>query len=272
MKNKLYLTILAITPLILVGAYLAFAAGQGTAQAAAAPQAESAPEVVVVDDHGALPPATSLEAEVEAPVAAVEVEASAQSPADVMVGSFLVAAPPKAEAALDAQAVSTEVALNDFVAQVSDGSAQRVAGVFVPGVLALPVNYQPANDPGYTTYDSNAVTKFDLAAKYGSLGFLAHNYLAGSSFFNLQVGQVVHVVYGDGSVESYRVSKVERYQALQPNSSQSDFIDLADGSKLSAAKLFYRIYDRDDVVVFQTCIAQDGVASWGRLFVTAVPI
>ena len=31
-------------------------------------------------------------------------------------------------------------------------------------------------------------------------------------------------------------------------------------------------YDGDAHVTFQTCILQDGNSSWGRLFVTAIPV
>jgi hypothetical protein len=35
--------------------------------------------------------------------------------------------------------------------------------------------------------------------------------------------------------------------------------------------MFKRVYFGDRHLTFQTCIAKDGEASWGRLFVIAVP-
>ena len=35
--------------------------------------------------------------------------------------------------------------------------------------------------------------------------------------------------------------------------------------------MFKRVYAGDRHVTFQTCIQEEGISSWGRLFVVAVP-
>lgn len=163
-------------------------------------------------------------------------------------------------------------ALNDFVASVSTGTASQVTGIYVDNVLALNVGQQPSGNPGYISGNMGEATQFSLASDYGSLGFLAHNYLSGADFFNLSIGQTITLVYGDGSTENYRIDQIRSFEALQPNSPQSEFVDLDFGDKLSAAELFYSMYDNDNTVVLQTCIANNGISTWGRVFIIAVPV
>lgn len=78
-----------------------------------------------------------------------------------------------------------------------------VRGVYVPEVLALLVQQQPAGDPGFVSSMEGIVTQFEYAAQSGVTGLIAHNYLSGELFFNLEIGQEVFIVYGDGSVLQY---------------------------------------------------------------------
>jgi hypothetical protein len=160
---------------------------------------------------------------------------------------------------------------DSFVASVVGGNAQRIAGIYMDGVLALTVTGQ-GGDAAYVSGNANEATQFGLAAQYGSNAFLAHNYLAGADFFKLSTGQVITLVYGDGSSKDFRIQEIGRYQALQPNSTQSNFVDLDGGENLSATDLFHTIYNSDHPVVLQTCIENEGISTWGRLFVIAVPL
>jgi hypothetical protein len=160
---------------------------------------------------------------------------------------------------------------DSFVASVVGGNAARIAGIYVDGVLALAVTGQ-GGDAAYVSGNANEATQFGLAAQYGSNAFLAHNYLAGADFFKLSTGQVITLVYGDGSSKDFRIQEIGRYQALQPNSTQSNFVDLDGGENLSATDLFHTIYNSDHPVVLQTCIENEGISTWGRLFVIAVPL
>ena len=161
--------------------------------------------------------------------------------------------------------------LEDFVSTVSNGSSS-LAGVYVNGTLAMPIVQQPSGNAGWVSEADDVVTQFGIATKYGSTGLLAHNTHAGAAFFNIESGQEVVVVFGNGETESYRVESIRKFQALQPTSPYSDFVDLDSGEKLSATDLFYAVYSGDNHLTFQTCIAQDGELSWGRLFIIATPI
>jgi hypothetical protein len=159
-----------------------------------------------------------------------------------------------------------------FIASVADGQAGVVRGVYVPGVLALPVRQQPADNPTYVSPEVGTATQFASAAALGVTGLLAHNYLAGAEFFKLAAGQDVQIVYGDGAVKLYRVTAIYRYQALDPYSPYSDFVDLSTGETKSVGGVFTQVYTGGDHVTFQTCIANNGNPSWGRLFVIATPV
>ena len=144
-------------------------------------------------------------------------------------------------------------------------------GVYVANILDLPVVQQPADDPYYVSGHNGEVTQFELVSRYGSTGLLAHNTLSGKSFSQLAIGQEVQLFYEDGSVEYFVVAQILRFQALQPESVSSTFRNLDRNETLSAGEMFTRAYVGENRLVFQTCIAAKGNASWGRLFVVALP-
>jgi hypothetical protein len=127
------------------------------------------------------------------------------------------------------------------------------------------------DQPYYVSNRNGEITQFAMASRYGSTGLLAHNTLSGRSFSNLAVGQEVQLVFGDGRVEYFEVREILRFQALEPESVSSSFQNLDGNETLSAVEMFNRAYVGEDRLVFQTCIAAEGNASWGRLFVIAVP-
>jgi len=160
--------------------------------------------------------------------------------------------------------------LNIFASKVMTGNPSTIAGVFVDDEFELPVVQQPSGAPGFVSGQEGVVTQFGLANQYGSIGILAHNTLSGAFFFDLQPGEQIYLVYGDGSTEHYRVTSVRHFQALQPNSDYSEFLDLDNnGAYYSVGDLFYEVYAQPGQLVLQTCIAANGVSSWGRLFVLA---
>lgn len=167
---------------------------------------------------------------------------------------------------------SQQLSFDQFVSAVADGQAGVVRGVYVEGVLALKVDQQPASKPDYVGSANGRATQFQTAAQFNVIGLLAHNYRAGALFFKLQAGQQVKIIYGDGLIETYAVSAIYQYQALQTNNTQGDLIDLATGQQVSVNDAFYQVYTGDKHVTFQTCIRRNGNASWGRYFVVATPI
>jgi hypothetical protein len=162
-------------------------------------------------------------------------------------------------------------AFADFVKAVQNGEANVLRGVYIQDVLALPVVQQPAGNAGYVSYNKGEITQFGMAAQYGTIGLLAHNYLSGRHFSQLKAGQEVRLVYGDRRIETFIVTEVLRYQALQPTSPYSSFRSLDKEQTLTAEGMFKRVYFSDGQVTFQTCIEAEGDLSWGRLFVIAVP-
>ena len=162
-------------------------------------------------------------------------------------------------------------AFTDFVEQVQNGEPDVLRGVYVPGVLALPVSQQPAGDPNYVSMKNGEATQFAAAAQLGNVGLLAHNTLSGRSFSELAEGHEVRLVYGDGDVEHFVVTELLRFQALEPKSAWSTFRSETGEEVLSAGEMFERVYSGERHVTFQTCIQAYGNPSWGRLFVIAEP-
>lgn len=168
----------------------------------------------------------------------------------------------------------TETALPDyqrFVEIIRNGQKGVLRGVYVPGVMALPIVQQPVGNPGFVSHNNDEITQFKMAADAGVVGLLAHNFLSGAVFKNLSVGDEVRLIFGDGVVEYFVVDQVLQYQALQPYSPNSDFRDLETNVTISANQLFGKVYRGERHVTFQTCIEADGNSSWGRLFIVAQP-
>ena len=161
--------------------------------------------------------------------------------------------------------------LNVFVSQVKNGQSNQLRGVYIPEILAAPVVTQPAGNNEFVSARPNIVTQFRLASKFGSTGLLGHNNLTGSSFSRLELNRKIYLIYGDGQIATFVVTKFLRYQALEPNNPSSKFIDLNTNDLLKASEVFSKVYNRQDQVIFQTCISAGEEPSWGRLFVIAEP-
>jgi hypothetical protein len=159
----------------------------------------------------------------------------------------------------------------EFSRSVQNGQKDILRGVYVDNILALPIVQQPYGNAGYVSGIDGEATQFRMASQYGNIGLLAHDHLSGKSFSGLMAGQEVRIVYGDGRIEYFVVKEVLKYQALQPNNPYSSFKNLDKGETLTAEQMFKRVYFGDYHLTFQTCIEADGNASWGRLFVIAMP-
>lgn len=200
------------------------------------------------------------------------------TPVPTSAESFMAAEPPTPVVA----AVPTEAVdrvFDAFVARVKNGRADKIVGVYVQNVLALPVIQQPADangnpiNPGFVSENDDEATQFLYAYIFadGNIGLIAHNYLAGRYFFELQVGDLVELIYGDGRVDEYVINEMPSYRALSPRSTTSDFEDLKTGTIMTSTELFYRVYGGEKRVTFQTCIARDNDTEWGRFFPIAFP-
>ena len=145
-------------------------------------------------------------------------------------------------------------------------------GLSIPDVKDLPVVQQPAGNTNYVSENDGEVTQFSAVTPHGNIVLLAHNYLSGQSFSKLAIGQEVLLVYEDGKAEEFIVTEILRYQALDPKSPYSSFQNLNDKDEvLTVGQMFDRAYLGKRHLTLQTCIAAEGNASWGRLFVIASP-
>jgi len=162
---------------------------------------------------------------------------------------------------------------DQFIADLKTGEAGKIVGIWIENVLALKVVYQPSNNLGFvSTIDETATYFLYPWQKAGNHGLLAHNYLAGRYFFNVQVGDIVTLVFGDGDYEDFEVTSINEYQALQPNSPYSNFIDQSTGEQLTATNLFIEVYMGEYHTTLQTCIAVGAETEWGRRFILAPPM
>ena len=159
--------------------------------------------------------------------------------------------------------------LTAFVLSVENGHSNTLRGVYVDGIFALPVIQQPSTDAFYISKLADGLTQFSLAARYGNIGLLAHDYLSGQYFPQLTLGKRVFLVYGKGQIETFRITNVYRYRAIDPYDTTSNFIGLDTNQYLTDYQVFSKVYVGTEHVTFQTCIEQDGNLSWGRLFVIA---
>ena len=161
--------------------------------------------------------------------------------------------------------------LVEFIQTVTDGTG-NLTGVYFPDILASPVVQQPESDPSYISFQPDVLTQYALPAQLGVTALLAHNHLAGAKFFDLQPGQQIILVYGTGETKTYQVEGIYQYQAEEPAQATSALVDLQTGERLTAAEVFARHYMQTGQLVFQTCIARDGIATWGRIFIQAQPV
>jgi hypothetical protein len=160
------------------------------------------------------------------------------------------------------------VELEQFVKAVTTGEAERVTGLYAPGVGHYYVVQQAAGDTRVSPVEG-VVTQFRRPSAGGVIGLLAHNYAAGFRFDQLYADSRIYLVYGDGAIHTYRVTGFLRYQAVNRNDPGSNLIDLSSGQVQSASAVYQRVYTGSPHLVLQTCLANDGDMKWGRLFILA---
>ncbi|CAG0994533.1 hypothetical protein ANAEL_02503 [Anaerolineales bacterium] len=162
--------------------------------------------------------------------------------------------------------------LNTFIETVKDGDAATLRGVYVPNVMAFSVEQQPSGYAGYVSAADSIVTQFSIATQVGNVGLLAHNTHAGAYFSGIAQGDLIVLVYGDGHTETFMAQNIQRYQAMDPLNPYSQFKDLETQTTFTAEELFNKVYRGDYHLTLQTCIENNGNASWGRLFIVATPV
>jgi hypothetical protein len=162
--------------------------------------------------------------------------------------------------------------LQDFAEAIKDGHADKIKGLYAADVFSLRVIQQPSGKPGFVSPVDGVATQFGMASNNNVTGMLAHNFASGRYFFDLAQGNLIDVVYGDGSIKEYKVETIKKFQALSPKSASSDFVDLETNEKLSASGLYNKMYTGNHHLTLQTCIQEGNEDSWGRLFILAEPV
>jgi hypothetical protein len=155
---------------------------------------------------------------------------------------------------------------------VKNGQVNELRGIYISGILAADVVQQPDGNNEFISPWENIVTQFSLPTRLGATGLVAHNYLAGKTFALIKEGWTIDLVYGDGHTSRFIVSEIRQYQALDSSSTSSSFLDLKNQSRRTSSELFMDIYDQPGMLILQTCIDENGNATWGRLFVIAKPV
>lgn len=143
--------------------------------------------------------------------------------------------------------------------------------IIINNQLSFLLQEQPKNQNGFVSSDPTSLTRFSMPERFGAYGILAHNYLAGNHFFELELDDEI-LILQDGSRKAFRISQKHEFQALNPHSIHSDFLDLETGEKLNVNQLFLKMYGEEGYLTLQTCIEKDGNYEWGRLFLIAEPV
>ncbi len=146
-----------------------------------------------------------------------------------------------------------------------------ISGIYMGNERFLRVIAQPEGKPEFVSSISGIATHFQLASRYGNIGLLAHNYLGGRYFLDLEVGDNVYLMDGLRRTMSYRVVRAFKFQALDPRNPRSNFIDLDTRQVCSASDVFKRMYTGSHHLVLQTCIQKGYIREWGRIFIIAEP-
>jgi hypothetical protein len=158
-----------------------------------------------------------------------------------------------------------------------DGETQKTGHqdyleIYAKGKFNLEIVEQGNKGGSYVSSNPDVLTFFSLSKKFGSIGLVAHNFLSGEEFYELEEGDIIHIKNGSSEIHAFRVSESLSYQAIEPKSVRSDFVDLETGEFLNTKELFMRTYGRSGKLILQTCIERDGNYEWGRYFIIAESI
>ena len=156
--------------------------------------------------------------------------------------------------------------------ELLDLAPSGVSSIYLEGIKFLRIERQPQGRYNHVSARDNVLTNFQMAERYGVMGLIAHNYLAGRYFSQLKVDDHVYLMDGKGGSRKYRVDQILKFRAVRPRDPRSWFEDLQDNEMYTAAEVFRRIYMGNHQVVLQTCIAQGDLQEWGRLFLVCKPV
>lgn len=129
------------------------------------------------------------------------------------------------------------------------------------GHFAFPIVQQPKSNPWYVSPYPNEITQFSKAT---NVTLLAHNYLAGEEFYELEIGDRLFI-QNDSHLSGYSVYAIDYYEIINPKL----YRNLETGKVLGANSIIERYY-RDTDLTLQTCIERGGNYKWGIMFVVGI--
>lgn len=167
---------------------------------------------------------------------------------------------------------SQKASLDAFKHVVTTGDPALVTGLFVPDHGGFYVVQQASGQDGMVSPAADVLTQFRRPAANGVIGLLAHNFAAGKWFDELETGDLLYLIHGDGTYDVYRLSEKMQFKAINGKSVLTDFIDLATGEVRNVDEVYNQVYAGKPHLTLQTCIQQDKDLDWGRLFLLAEQI
>lgn len=128
---------------------------------------------------------------------------------------------------------------------------------------------QPAGELNWVSRDTDTLTQYQAAQRYGVMGIMAHSgTLPGLAIANLKPGDVVTVDIG-GEKWQYVIEGLELYRV-----EGVQYWPIPMGDVMTSTQLFERMYVDPapgyNRIVLQTCVEAGGFDTWGRLFVIGV--
>jgi hypothetical protein len=158
--------------------------------------------------------------------------------------------------------------LETFIESVRNGESGALRGVYLLNVMAYAIVQQPEGDSSFVSEQPADITQFDMASRAGNIGLLAHNTLAGTSFFNILQDSQIVLVYGNGRTATFVVDQILMFQAL-PN---GQYRNLQTQETIGIESLFETAFGGKRHLTLQTCVEGEGNYQWGRLFIIAKPL
>jgi len=167
----------------------------------------------------------------------------------------------------------TEIPISSPTLTPTKVTSYVVRMVSVPGVFDFSVVQQP-NDQSWVSLKNGEVTEHLKSHYIPNVILLAHNHLAGREFFKINLGDFVYVYFENRS-ESFRITKIYRYQSIEPVTGDyvfTDLIDLETGKEYPWEDVEILAYAGDYHLTFQTCIEKDRNPTWGLIFIIGEPV
>ena len=102
------------------------------------------------------------------------------------------------------------------IAKFQESILDNEMAIYIGGKKFFKVELQPRGVPTFVSEKKNHVTSFEMPKKFGNLGFIAHNYLAGKYFKDIGEGDQIFVLDGKSQTRRYLVKDIQRERALDP--------------------------------------------------------